>query len=119
MTLIRFAPHLIAMALLAITATIQPATATPANTQTILQPTIVSQGSLPGPGRPGVFVMRTADDWRAVLSAARITPTQMPDFAQNIAVAALLGTRATDGHKVNIAQVMNRDWYLEVTVAEI
>lgn len=119
MTLIRFAPHLIAIGLMAITSTIQPAAATPANTQTILQPIIVSQGSLPSPGRPGVFVMRDADDWRAFLSAARITPSQMPDFTQNIAVAALLGTRATDGYKADIAQVMNRDWYLEVTVAEI
>ncbi|MCR4379071.1 MAG: protease complex subunit PrcB family protein [Rhodospirillales bacterium] len=123
MTLIRFVPHLvaplIAMALLAITSTIPPAAATPADTQTILLPTIMFQGSLPGPGRPGVFVMRNADDWRTFLSAARLTPTQMPDFTQNIAVAALLGTRATDGYTADIAQVMDRDWYLEVTVAEI
>lgn len=107
-------------ALLALAPFFTPAAATPADTQIALRPTLVAQGELPGPGKPGVFVMRSAEDWRAFLATARLAPpAQMPDFAQTIAVAALLGTRATSGHKADIAQVMNRDWYVELTVSEI
>ncbi|HEY9079354.1 protease complex subunit PrcB family protein [Magnetovibrio sp.] len=77
------------------------------------------RGDLPGPGRPGVFALRTSDQWKAFQGEQRLNWPVAIDFNRDMVIAVMLGTRNSGGYTAKISDVRATDWVVEVTYSEI
>ena len=95
------------------------AQATSTLTDNRVLPITQAQSDLPGPGRAGVYAIRTAKQLTQFQSEHRIGLSAPVDFSRDMVIAVLLGTRNTSGYKVAINEIRNEGWVTEVSYAEL
>lgn len=90
----------------------------PAQAQTV-QRGAQAHGDLPGPGAPGVYALRTVQDWQRFQNDTGLSWAVNIDFGRDMVVAVFLGTRNTGGHQVKIEEIRLEPTHTEVVYNEV